>query len=206
MHVVLASSSPRRKKLLEQINLSFEICPSSIDEIVDESLPPAEVVLDLAKQKGISIARKKPNSLIIAADTIVFYKDQILGKPANRQEAYQMLKMLSGNSHSVYTGVYTAKTGSHDIIDSFSLYEETIVTFGMFNSEEIFRYIDKESPYDKAGSYGIQDDLGCLFVEKINGDYNNVVGFPLYSFYRSLTATFPELIKTIFENTNNEHH
>ncbi|HMB42148.1 MAG TPA: Maf family protein [Balneolaceae bacterium] len=198
MHVVLASSSPRRKYLLEQINLSFDVCPSAIDEVVDESLLPEQVVMDLAELKGRDVAENKPNSLIIAADTIVFFNNQILGKPANRDEAYQMLKKLSGNSHAVYTGVYTVKTNDNGIVNSFTMFEKTIVTFGALTDEEIFKYIDKETPYDKAGSYGIQDDLGCLFVERIDGDYNNVVGFPLYKFYRSLVSTFPEVINQIF--------
>jgi len=198
MHVVLASSSPRRKNLLEQINLSFDVCPSEVDEVFDESLLPEEVVVDLAVRKGRNVAERKPNSLIIAADTVVYFNEQILGKPANRNEAYQILKKLSGNSHAVFTGVYTAKTDDSGIVNSFTMFEKTIVTFGTLTDEEIFKYIDKESPYDKAGSYGIQDDLGCLFVERIDGDYNNVVGFPLYRFYRFLASTFPDVINQIF--------
>jgi septum formation protein len=199
MHVILASSSPRRKKLLEQINLTFEICPSEIEEVVDDSLPPEEVVMDLAKRKGEDVAAGKPDALIIAADTIVFFDGHILGKPAGRNEAFRMLKNLSGQSHAVYTGVYTARTNGNDIINSFTLFEKTIVTFGTLTDEDIYSYIDKESPYDKAGSYGIQDDLGSLFVKRIEGDYNNVVGFPLYSFYQSLKSTFPEVTKQIFD-------
>ena len=198
MNVVLASSSPRRKNLLNQINLTFDVCPSEIEEFFDESLLPEEVVVDLAARKGRDVAERKPNSLIIAADTIVCFNDQILGKPANRNEAFQMLKTLSGNSHAVFTGVYTAKTYDIDIVNSFTMFEKTIVTFGTLTDEEIIKYIDKELPYDKAGSYGIQDDLGCLFVERIDGDYNNVVGFPLYKFYRTLASTFPEVANQIF--------
>lgn len=199
MRVILASSSPRRKKLLEQINLTFEICPSEVEEVVDDSLLPEEVVTDLAKRKGEDVAAGKPDALIIAADTIVFFDSHILGKPASRDEAFKMLKNLSGHSHIVYTGVYTARTKGNDIINSFTLFEKTIVTFGTLTDEDILRYIDKESPYDKAGSYGIQDDLGSLFVKRIEGDYNNVVGFPLYSFYQSLKTTFPEVTKQIFD-------
>jgi len=198
MNVVLASSSPRRKNLLNQINLTFDVCPSEIEEFFDESLLPEEVVVDLAARKGRDVAERKPNSLIIAADTIVCFNDQILGKPANRNEAFQMLKTLSGNSHAVFTGVYTAKTNDIDIVNSFTMFEKTIVAFGTLTDEEIIKYIDKELPYDKAGSYGIQDDLGCLFVERIDGDYNNVVGFPLYKFYRTLASTFPEVANQIF--------
>jgi len=142
MHVVLASSSPRRKYLLEQINLSFDVCPSAIDEVVDESLLPEQVVMDLAELKGRDVAENKPNSLIIAADTIVFFNNQILGKPANRDEAYQMLKKLSGNSHAVYTGVYTVKTNDNGIVNSFTMFEKTIVTFGTLTDEEIIKYIE----------------------------------------------------------------
>lgn len=199
MNVVLASSSPRRKKLLGQINLSFDICPSTIEEIVDDSLPPEEVVMDLATQKGEDVAKSKPKSLIIAADTIVCFDNQILGKPNSRDEAFTMLKKLSGNSHTVLTGVYTAKTGESGITGSFVICEKTIVRFGSLSDKEIYRYIDTDSPYDKAGSYGIQDDLGCLFVERIEGDYNNVVGFPLYKFYQTLALTFPAITEQIFD-------
>jgi septum formation protein len=206
MNVVLASSSPRRKKLLEQINLSFDVCPSAIDEIVNDSLSPEEVVIDIATQKGEDVAKNKPNSLVIAADTIVCFDDLILGKPANREEAFTMLRQLSGNSHAVYTGVYTAKTGEHGIVNSFAIFEKTIVTFGTLSDKEIHKYIDTENPFDKAGSYGIQDDIGCLFVERIEGDYNNVVGFPLFKFYRTLTSTFPEVTEKIFVISKNEQH
>lgn len=204
MNVVLASSSPRRKKLLEQINLTFDICPSEIDEIFDDDLPPEQIVMNLAKMKGENVALKKPNSLIIAADTIVFYNGVILGKPANKEEACIMLKTLSGQSHHVYTGVYTAKTDEESVINSFSIFEKTIVTFGTLTDEEILKYINEHSPYDKAGSYGIQDDFGSLFVKRIKGDYNNVVGFPLYSFYQTLKLTFPALTKKIFDISRNE--
>ena len=167
--------------------------------MVDDSLRSEEIVMDLAKQKGEDVAEGKPNSLIIAADTLVFFDNQTLGKPVNREEAYQMLKKLSGNSHSVYTGVYICKTDDQKIKNSITFFEKTIVTFGTLTNEHIFRYIDNESPYDKAGSYGIQDDLGCLFVERIEGDYNNIVGFPMYKFYRLLLSSFPDVAKQIFE-------
>jgi septum formation protein len=200
MHVVLASSSPRRKKLLEQINISFDVHPSQIEEVVDHTLPPEQVVVNLAEQKGKDIADKRPGALIIAADTIVFFEGQILGKPENREEAFKMLALLSGKSHAVYTGVYVTQTGTKGIINSFTFSERTIVTFGTLTDRDIYRYIDNAAPFDKAGSYGIQDDLGCLFVEKIEGDYNNVVGFPLFRFYQFLTSKFPELTNQIFEH------
>lgn len=207
MNIVLASSSPRRKKLLEQINLSFVVCPSNIEEIIDNSLSPERIVMDLATRKGEDVAENKPNSLIIAADTIVCFDDQILEKPANRAEAHSMLTQLSGNSHEVYTGVFTAKTDDRGIKNSFTMFEKTIVTFGTLREQEINKYIDTGSPYDKAGSYGIQDDLGCLFVERIDGDYNNVVGFPLFKFYQTLTSTFSELTEQIFGlPKKNEHY
>ncbi len=206
MNIVLASSSPRRKKLLEQINLSFVVCPSNIEEIIDNSLSPERIVMDLATRKGEDVAENKPNSLIIAADTIVCFDDQILEKPANRAEAHSMLTQLSGNSHEVYTGVFTAKTDDRGIKNSFTMFEKTIVTFGTLREQEINKYIDTGSPYDKAGSYGIQDDLGCLFVERIDGDYNNVVGFPLFKFYQTLTSTFSELTEQIFGLPKKNEH
>lgn len=199
MNVVLASSSPRRKKLLEQIHLSFEVCPSDVEEVFDDSLSPEEIVTELATKKGEDVAALKPNSLIIAADTIVCFDDQILGKPSTRNEAYTMLKQLSGNSHEVYTGVYVALTDDNDIARSFTVSEKTIVVFGTLSESEINGYIDTNAPYDKAGSYGIQDDLGCLFVERIEGDYYNVVGFPLFKFYRTLISMFPRETEQLFE-------
>jgi len=206
MKIVLASSSPRRKKLLEQINLSFEICASDIEEIVNEKLPPHQIVMDLATQKGENVAETKPKSLVIAADTIVCFGNKILGKPVNKPDAFAMLKQLSGKSHAVFTGVYTGLTDEQGVVNSFAIFEKTIVTFGTLSDQDIKRYIATDAPYDKAGSYGIQDDLGCLFVERIEGDYYNVVGFPLFKFYQTLTSVFPEVTKHIFENSINEHH
>lgn len=203
MNIILASASPRRKKLLEQINLPFEVRPSALEEHVNPTSPPDEVVTSLASQKGEDIARNHVNSLVIAADTIVYFRDLILGKPNGPDEARKMLKDLSGNTHDVYSGVFLAKTGPEGIIEkSLSFSERTKVTFSALTDHEINRYIQSGNPLDKAGAYGIQDDLGALFVEKIEGDYNNVVGFPLHSFYQNLKSEFPDLYSLYFTSAH----
>ncbi|MEX0906202.1 MAG: Maf family protein [Balneolaceae bacterium] len=199
MKIILASASPRRKKLLEQINLTFEVCPSPIHEHIDEQLSPAELVQSLAIQKGEDVASKHPNAFIIAADTMVYFKNTFLGKPSDAEEAENMLSQISGKTHKVYSGVYLAETGQDARVKkSFSFSERTNVTFSPLTEQEIKRYIKTGSPFDKAGAYGIQDDMGALFVKRINGDYNNVVGFPLHSFYQNLKSEFPDLIKHFF--------
>lgn len=199
MKVVLASSSPRRALLLKQIGLSFSIDPSNVDESVSELLTPTEIVQDLARRKGIDVASRHEHSLIIAADTIVCLNNQILGKPSDKNEAREMLSTLSNLTHEVFSGVFVALTSEHgDISQSFSFSERTKVTFSSLSDPEVNHYIATGSPFDKAGAYGIQDDLGSLFVEKIDGDYYNVVGFPINSFYQHLKAKLPEICRNLF--------
>lgn len=201
MKIILASASPRRKKLLQQINLTFTVSPSPVEEILDDRLSPEELVQSLASQKGRDVARHKPDSFIIAADTIVYFRGEFLGKPANAQEARQMLHELSGEYHEVYSGVFLAETDSEGKVrSSFSFSERTKVTFAALTDQEIQRYVQTGNPMDKAGAYGIQDDMGALFVKEIQGDYNNVVGFPLHSFYQHMKTQFPDLHKLFFSS------
>ncbi len=193
--IVLASQSPRRKKLLEQLNLKFSIEPSSCDEFYNDNDTPSEIVQMLSLRKATDVSRNKPSALVIGADTLVFFNGNILGKPNSPDEAKTMLSELSGKGHSVYTGVALVKTDeAGNILQEKTFVEETKVYFGNLSREEIDNYVEEGNPMDKAGSYGIQDDRGALFVKRIEGDYYNVVGLPLHSLYRQLKDFAPEAI------------
>jgi septum formation protein len=181
--IYLASKSPRRKKLLQQLNLKFHILSVEIDEKRIKNELPFKMVKRLTFLKLNSAKKLIKEGIIITADTIVVLGNEILGKPKNKTVAKQMLKKLSGNTHTVYTGfaVYNS-VNDKMILD----YEKTKVTFRKLNSEEIESYIKTGSPMDKAGAYGIQDDFGAVFVKKINGDYYNVVGLPIAKLYLNL--------------------
>lgn len=202
MKIILASASPRRAQLLKQINLRFEISPSDVEEVIDSRLAPDELVQSLALQKGESMLQYYPGAFVIAADTIVYYNDRYLGKPESEKDAADMLAEMSAASHLVYSGVYLATTdhnGNPEQTLTFS--EKTKVTFAALDESEINQYIQSGSPMDKAGSYGIQDDFGAVFVKRIEGDYNNVVGFPLHSFYQNVKNHFPTLFKDLFNGS-----
>lgn len=192
--IILASRSPRRKKLLEQLGLAFEIFPSSVEENSDKNTP-SDIVKDLALQKALDVAGQCNHSLVIGADTIVVHNNRILEKPEDKQEAYEMLSSLSGKTHSVFTGVALVMTDEEgtELMEK-TFFVETKVTFSTLTPREILSYVESGSPMDKAGAYGIQDDWGALFVEKISGDYYNVVGFPLNRFYHELKSFNPEVI------------
>ncbi len=199
MNIILASASPRRAQLLRQLNLRFSISPSASDENTAGHSGPSELVCNLAEMKGRDVAKRHPGSFIIAADTIVWFRNNVLGKPADRQEAKEILRLLSSQTHEVYSGVYCGITGARgEIIDDFTFEQRTKVTFSALTDQEINYYIDTGSPFDKAGAYGIQDDMGSLFVEKIEGDYYNVVGFPLNKFYQQLKLNMPGIHQKIF--------
>ncbi|AGK55082.1 Maf family protein [Bacillus sp. 1NLA3E] len=179
-HLILASSSPRRKELLENLQLIFDISSSETDESFLPGTAPEEIVMDLAARKATDVAEKHRDSIVIGADTIVFANNQVLGKPKDKIEAVKMLKMLSGNTHSVYTGVaiVTADT-------TVRFYEKTDVTFWDLNDSEIQAYINSGEPFDKAGAYGIQG-FGSMLVKRISGDYFTVVGLPVSKTIREL--------------------
>lgn len=192
--VILASGSPRRKKLLEQINMSFRVRESTAEENYRSDLAPAEVVERLSRRKAADVARHYAGALIIGADTIVAYRDRILEKPATDEAARRMLMQLSGNTHSVYTGVTLHEKPSADKSRIHTFFVETKVTFGNLNIRDVNHYVESGSPMDKAGAYGIQDNYGAIFVKHIEGDYNNVVGFPLYTFYQVMQNFAPEYL------------
>lgn len=175
MKIILASKSPRRRELLSGIGLDFDIIGSNIDEITDE-VKPENIVMDLSKKKAEDVAKDADSdSIVIGADTIVVIDGEILGKPKDRLDAYNMLKKLCGRWHKVYTGITVINTKDFKVVSDF---ESTDVLMKNLNDDMIYRYIDKGESYDKAGSYAIQG-YGSLIVEKINGDYFNVVGLPI---------------------------
>lgn len=186
---ILASNSPRRKELLAMIGLEFEVKPANIDENITDYFDFSDYVMKLSKQKAEFIAEElqKTNSgekyIILAADTIVAINGQVLNKPLDYKEAFEMLSLLSNNTHEVYTGFCLINSETKKVVTDF---EVTKVTFRELSNIEIDDYIQTGSPMDKAGAYGIQEDLGAVFVSKINGDYYNVVGLPLQKLYISL--------------------
>jgi septum formation protein len=181
--IFLASKSPRRKKLLHQINLNFRVLPVEIDERRKGKETPLQMVKRLAEEKLEAALLKAEDGIIITADTTVVLDGELLEKPENKTDAVRMLKKLSGRTHIVYTGftVHNSLKGK-----TITDYEKTYVTFRKLGSKEISDYVDTGSPMDKAGAYGIQDDFGAVFVEKIKGDYYNVVGLPLSKLYSDL--------------------
>lgn len=177
----LASQSPRRKKLFNQLNLSFKVIKINFDETISNGNHPIKVVKHLALGKLEEAKKNVKKGIIVTADTIVVLNKKIINKPEDEKDAERLLKLLSGKTHIVYTGftIYHSKKNI-TICD----YEKTFVTFRKITIDEIRDYIKTGSPMDKAGAYGIQDDFGAVFVKKINGCYYNVVGFPLTKFYQ----------------------
>ena len=178
--IILASASPRRKTILSQVDLDFTIEPSKINEDLSIDLLPEAFCEHWAREKAIDIAKGNSDKLIIGADTIVIINDKILGKPKSYEESFAMLKSLSGKTHQVLTGVSLIHL---DLGIDFTFNETTDVSFCSLTNEEINIYIDKYKPYDKAGSYGIQDGFS-VYVEKINGCFYNVMGFPISRFHK----------------------
>jgi septum formation protein len=184
LKIILASSSPRRKYLLQMLlgnfGLKFEVIPANIEEYFPEKISRIDSFTEnLAYMKAKDVSQKY-KGIVIGADTIVVLGGKIMGKPVNKRDAVKMLKGLSGKSHKVYTGVA--------IIDSVKntahkFHEVTSVKFRKLLSKEINFYVNSGSPMDKAGAYGIQDDFGSIFIEKIDGDYFNVVGLPVVKTY-----------------------
>lgn len=175
--IILASSSPRRAALLRQIGLEFTVEPSGVGEGMDERLTPAELALSLSAAKAAGVAAANPGALVIAADTLVVLEGRALGKPASPQEAGAMLRSLAGKAHTVVTGLTIAEGGSGKAASGTV---ETRVHVRPLSDGEIEAYVRSGEPLDKAGAYGIQG-LGAAIVERIEGDYSNVVGLPLFA-------------------------
>jgi septum formation protein len=169
---ILASASPRRHELLKKIIPDFDIVPANVDENIDESLPPQDYCVILAERKAQAL-RESADAVVIAADTIVYKDGKYYGKPSDKAEAASHLRTLRDAQHEVYTGVAVGSNGQ-----TFSGYEKTSVIFGAFPDEMLDRYIAEKKPFDKAGSYGVQDIEGYCQVTYL-GDYENVMGLPL---------------------------
>ena len=178
---ILASSSPRRKELLARCGFPFEVIPSTVEEVINET-KPCDIVMELSRQKARDVHNRHAGfrDVVIGADTIVVYKDEILGKPKDEADALDMLSLLSDRTHQVYTGVTIIW---EDKINTF--YECTDVTFYPIDRQDIIRYIESKDPLDKAGAYGIQGDF-AIHVKKVVGEYANVVGLPVGRVYQEL--------------------
>lgn len=175
MDIILASASPRRKEILENTKIKFRIIKSDIDEEILEDESPCQVAMRLAMEKSMDIATKNTSSLVIGADTIVVLDDTILGKPKDEEDAINMLRKLSNKEHQVITGISLINLDANKkIID----YVVSNVKFKDLTEEDIKDYIRTKESLDKAGAYGIQG-YGALLVEKIEGDYFNIVGLPI---------------------------
>jgi septum formation protein len=183
--LVLASRSPRRLRLLRQINIIPVVQPCDVDETLDPAQTPAANAERLATRKAEVSAGAVANGIVLGADTIVSIDGVMLGKPADTADAESMLSLLSGRTHIVHTGyaLIDCPTGTR-----VTGVEETEVTFRELSAAEIRAYVRSGSPMDKAGSYGIQDDFGAVFVRRINGCYYTVVGLPLQAVYAALAA------------------
>ena len=194
MKYVLASASPRRQELLTQAGFTFEVIPSTVDEKITKDIP-SDVVMELAHQKALDVYEshvkdnpeyQNDDCIVIGADTIVSYLGEILGKPADDSEAYDMLSMLADRTHQVYTGV-TFAGHIHGKQISHTFFEKTDVSFYPVTKEDLHTYVSSGDSLDKAGAYGIQGAF-AIHVKEIKGDYNNVVGLPIARLYHELVA------------------
>ncbi len=178
---ICASASPRRREILASCGYDFEVIPSEADESIDEKMTPAETVMELSKRKALSVSEKHPGAVVFGCDTIVVLGNTILGKPRDEENAKNMLRMLSGKTHEVMTGVTIT-----DRKKSYTFHEVSEVTFYELSEETIESYVASLEPMDKAGSYGIQG-LGCVLVKGIKGDYFSIVGLPIAKTARVLS-------------------
>lgn len=177
--IVLASASPRREELLRELGLEFIVYPPSIEEINEENCSPKDIVLKNAIKKAEAVASNFSNAVIISADTIVVLEGKVIGKPKDRDDAIRILEKLKGKKHFVFTAVVVWETPENRY---FCKVAKSMVKMREYTREEIEKYVDTGEPLDKAGAYGIQGK-GALFVEKIEGDYYNIVGLPIGYLY-----------------------
>lgn len=204
--LILASGSPRRKELLEQIGAKFEVLPAKSEEVITSTVP-AQVVMELSAQKAEevagrygeelggenqSVSKEEQAVVILGADTVVAYENKILGKPKNEEDAVRMLQMLSSHTHSVFTGV-TLVIEKQGKKEKQSFFAETKVTMYPMTEQQIHAYVATGEPMDKAGAYGIQGKC-AVYIEKIVGDYNNVVGLPIALVYQNLEKSGIEIL------------
>lgn len=180
--IILASGSPRRQQFLKELDVDFEIQLKDIEEIYPEHLQASAITNFLAKLKASAfLADLQPNDILITSDTIVWLNNKALGKPKDYNDAFEMITEMSGKTHKVITSV-CIKTTQKEVV----FYEETLVTFATLIPEEIKYYLNNYKPFDKAGSYGIQEWIGLVAIQKIEGSYANVVGLPTHRLYEEL--------------------
>lgn len=189
--IILASGSPRRKQLLELAEVSFEVIVSEIEETFPAGLSPSQAAMYIAENKALAVRKSLNNGdgqTIIAADTVVVFQSEILGKPTGRDDAISILSKLSGKAHKVITGVCIL-SAEHKILFA----EETEVTFKALSKEQIAYYVDHYKPYDKAGAYAIQEWIGAVGIQSIKGDFYNVMGLPVSRVVEELKITNREV-------------
>ncbi|PAW93774.1 septum formation protein Maf [Mucilaginibacter sp. MD40] len=179
--IILASKSPRRQELLKLMDIDFRVVLKEVDESYPDGLTPAEIAVYIASKKAEAFDEEVNDEIVLTADTIVAIDGLILGKPESREHAIEMLQRLSGKVHEVYTGVCLYHKGEYN-----KFYDRSEVFFRQLTDEEIISYVDEYEPYDKAGSYGIQQRIGLIGIERINGSYTNVVGLPTEKVYQQL--------------------
>jgi septum formation protein len=180
--IILASQSPRRKQLLQWAEVPFDVMLKETDESYPEHLSPTDVAIHIAKNKALTIKFSDGDSIpILAADTIVVLKDEIIGKPTDREEAINILSKLSGNKHLVITGVCILYNDKEIVFA-----DTTEVEFHDLTMEQIIFYVDNYKPYDKAGAYAIQEWIGVVGIQSINGDFYNVMGLPVSKVVKEL--------------------
>ena len=183
--IILASNSPRRQELLRNLGISFSVRVKETDEYFPADMPAEEVAQYLAEQKASAFTEELQDEVIITADTTVVLEDNVLNKPADAEEAYQMLKRLSGKVHKVITGVCLLSNHEGEALKT-SFSDTTSVFFSQLTDDEIYYYIHHYRPFDKAGSDGIQEWIGMIGIEKIEGSYYNVMGLPVEKLYKQL--------------------
>lgn len=180
--IVLNSQSPRRKQLLESLGFNIRVVKTHTDEVYPQDMYMEDIPVYLAKQKGKSFTEElKDDEVLVCSDTMVFFGNAPLGKPKDKQQAIEMLTSLSGKEHSVISGCYLRHKGKE-----ISFSETTKVRFKTLSMEEIEYYVDKYQPFDKAGSYGIQEWIGMIGVESIEGDFYNVMGLPTLALFENI--------------------
>lgn len=193
--IILASRSPRRRHLLRQIGLRFDCMVSDTDETISPPVPPHTHVMILAERKARAIALRLPSAVVIGADTIVVHDGDIIEKPASEEDAVRILHRLSDQRHEVFTGYSIVRVPGFQTVTN---HERTDVWFRRLGTQEILDYVRSGSPMDKAGAYGIQDDFGAVFVRRIEGDFYNVMGLPICSFY----TAFRDFMRPADEETD----
>lgn len=179
--LILASGSPRRQQFMHDLDVDFEVLLKDVEEVYPDHLKGAEITDFLALLKAQAVEDLAENEIVITSDTIVWHQDTALGKPKDYEDAFAMLSSLSGKTHEVITSVCIKNTGAINVFN-----ETTKVTFNALSDDEIKYYLDNYKPYDKAGSYGIQEWIGLVAIARIEGSYANVVGLPVDKVYQYL--------------------